>query len=70
MTRQYKLEVERPSANPVLYIHEDDTLEIMDADSGSNFVYLLRKLEIFKEVVHWMRDFGVTNIECKWVGDE
>lgn len=70
MARQYKLEVTRPGASPVLFIHDDDTLEIIDADSGSNFNYLLLKLRIFQDVVRWMREFGVTGIECKWVGDE
>ena len=68
MARQYRYEIQRPGVTAELYVHDDNSLELTDPDSGLDIEYLRVKLAILKELIAWMRMYGVTNIECTWEG--
>ena len=64
MAREYKLEIQRPGVTATLYYHDDNSLELEDADSGQHVDYLQTKLSITQEMIGWMRKYGVTSVEC------
>jgi len=68
MARIYKLEVERGGVTAKLFVHDDGLLEIVDADTNSPADYLIQKLVMAKDMVVWMKKFGVNKYECKYVG--
>jgi len=67
MAREYKLEVERNGGSAVLYYHDNNTLELLDADSGGHIDYLQTKLSIVQEMIGWMRKHNVEKVECSKV---
>lgn len=64
MARKYKLEVQRDGINAVLYLNNDDTLELTDPDSGEVVEYLQEKLNLAKKMFAWMKKYHVTSWEC------
>jgi len=68
MARQYRYEIQRPGVTAELHVHDDNAVELTDPDSGLAIEYLQLKLAILKELVAWMRTYGVINVECTWEG--
>ena len=68
MAREYRYEIQRPGVTVELHVHDDNAVELTDPDSGLAIEYLQLKLAILKELVAWMRTYGVINVECTWEG--
>ena len=64
MASEYKLEIQRPGVNAILYQNDDGTLEITDPDSGEKIEYAGGKINIAKEMITWMKKYSVTSVEC------
>ena len=64
MAREYSFEIVRPGITAELFVHDDNSLELVDPDSGLSIEYLQTKLNILRELVLWMKTNGVTNVEC------
>ena len=69
MARQFKFEVERNGGTTSeLYVHDDDTLELTEADTGKAAEYLIDKLVILREMYKWARKHNVHKVEFKEEG--
>ncbi len=63
MAREYKIHLERPGFSGNSYVHDDNTYEIVDPDSGQSLDYLQDKLRHTKDIVAYMRSFGIAQIK-------
>lgn len=63
MARQFKFVVKRdPSVEAILYVHDNDTLELVDPDTGMPSQYLTEKLRLLTELTKWARAHQVHTI--------
>ena len=67
MARQFRFEVQRSGFSAELYVHDDNTIELVNADSGMPADYLIKKQLLLKEIYSWMRDYNISNLECSEV---
>ena len=66
MARQYKLTIDRDAVTAKLFVHDDDKIEVIDADDMVDSTYLLQKLNLLKDLVALMRKYGVSSWKCTW----
>lgn len=64
MARQYHFEIHRNgSVHHEIYIHDDDSLEMLDVDSGKKTEYSAQKIHLLREMVAWAREHNIHSIE-------
>jgi len=63
MAREYKVEVTRDGEVSELYIHDDDTVEIVIAENNVKADYLIKKQIQVKDLVNLFRLFNVESFE-------
>ena len=68
MARQYKLVVDRDGVSAKLFVHDDNKVEIIDADNMIESDYLSRKQKLLTEVIALMRQYDVQSWKCTWEG--
>lgn len=69
MARKYRLLVNRDETDYELYVHNDDTLEVVTPDlEGAKSKYIEGKYQILKVLLEWMAAFSVREFRCKYVG--
>jgi hypothetical protein len=62
--RQYKLVIQRDTITAKLFVHNDNKVEIIDADDNVDADYLIRKQTLLKELVDIMRKYEVSSWKC------
>lgn len=63
MARQFKFVVKRdPSVEAILYVHDDDTLELTSPDTGMASSYLIDKLRLLADLTRWARTHNVHTV--------
>ena len=68
MARKYSIEVIHDDDQMAqLYYNDDNTLELVDADTGTLIDYLQTKLDLTKKIVEFMKSYKMKKLECKKV---
>ena len=67
MVHQYSFEIERDSVTSELFVNDDNTLDLVDPDTGMVADYLSTKLDILKKMIEWMKTYGVKKVECNYI---
>ena len=67
MARSYKVELKRNGITSQLYIHDDESIEIISPDDGVAADYLIRKLKIIKEIYSLGKQYDIEKLEINKV---
>jgi len=67
MARYYKVELKRDGVESQLYIHDDETIEIVSPDDSVAADYLIRKLKVLKEIYSLGKQYNIDKLEVNKV---